>query len=134
MTMQQIMVRAHQIARQCEGNYAARLALGLRQAWIEARLLRIGSEWKKSGMHRIYFNDLYQWFGLVLDHYKSGNISDATLNGEQVSNSQARKIQGRLCSGRVWYDVSTGKYHGQDLGADDFAAIVNNIKITVKAA
>jgi len=32
-----IMMRAHQLARQMEGDYAARLALGLRQAWREVR-------------------------------------------------------------------------------------------------
>lgn len=32
-----IMKRAHQLARQMEGDYAARLALGLRQAWREVR-------------------------------------------------------------------------------------------------
>lgn len=34
-----IMMRAHQLARQMEGDYAARLALGLRQAWREVRMM-----------------------------------------------------------------------------------------------
>lgn len=37
MTKKEIMVRAHELARQMVGDYQARLALGLRQAWREAR-------------------------------------------------------------------------------------------------
>lgn len=32
-----IMRRAHQIAQECEGDYRARLALGMRAAWAEAK-------------------------------------------------------------------------------------------------
>ncbi|MGG3821113.1 hypothetical protein ABEU79_04885 [Geobacillus thermodenitrificans] len=35
--MKQIMKRAHELARMMEGDYVARLALGLRQAWKEAK-------------------------------------------------------------------------------------------------
>lgn len=37
-TRREIMARAHEIARTCEGDYAARMALGLRQAWQGARM------------------------------------------------------------------------------------------------
>jgi len=37
MTRAEIMRRAHEIARQMEGDYRARLVYGLRQAWREAR-------------------------------------------------------------------------------------------------
>lgn len=37
MTKKEIMIRAHELARQMIGDYRARLALGLRQAWREAR-------------------------------------------------------------------------------------------------
>lgn len=37
MTMRQIMVRAHELARTMIGDYSARLALALRQVWQEAR-------------------------------------------------------------------------------------------------
>jgi hypothetical protein len=134
MNMQKVMVRAHQIARQCEGDYGARLALGLRQAWVEARALLVGSEWRKNGMHRIYINNLTHLFGLELDHYKTGNIAAASLRGQRISNTQAAKIEGRLCTAKVWYDVATGKFHGQNLSADDFACIVESVKIVTKAA
>lgn len=37
MNKAQIMKRAHQIARELEGHYHARLVMALRQAWAEAR-------------------------------------------------------------------------------------------------
>jgi len=64
----EIMKRAHELARQMEGDYIARLALGLRQAWRKAReekssvILRInhqpsgGREWvaEIAGRHPKY--------------------------------------------------------------------------------
>lgn len=35
--LKQIMKRAHELAREMEGHYAARLSLALRQAWEEAK-------------------------------------------------------------------------------------------------
>src|SRR5690554_3134966 len=35
--MRKIMVRAHALAKQMEGDYQARLALGLRMAWAETK-------------------------------------------------------------------------------------------------
>lgn len=126
--MKAIMVRAHQIARSCEGDYSARITLGLRQAWVEVRLLQIGNRWTKGAMDRIYINDLPRWYGLNVDHYKSGNICYAELNGERISNTQASKLLGRLSMAKVWYDVTTGKFHGKDIADGDFAQIVEVIK------
>lgn len=128
MTLKQIMVRAHEIAGNCEGNYRICLAIGLRQAWLEARLLKVGSEWRKANMHRIYVNNLARWYGLELDHYKTGNIAAASLDGQHISNGQSRKIEGRLCMAKVWYDVTTARFMGQSISTDDLECIVENIK------
>ena len=128
VNLQGIMNRAHEIARQCTGDYTARLVLGLRQAWTEARLLQKGSRWTKGQMDRIYFNNLAELYGVQTTRYNTGNISSATLDGERISNSQAGRICGRLALAKVWYDISTTKFHGKDIGQDDFAIIVANLR------
>lgn len=74
--LKKVMKRAHELAKQMEGHYAARLALALRQAWAEVKngLDAIASRiediarkedgvtikanvWEKYGKRRIYFNE-----------------------------------------------------------------------------
>ena len=52
-------------------------------------------------MDRLYIKPKY--LGLELTRYKSGNISSATFNGERISNSEARRIEGTKC----YVDVAT---------------------------
>lgn len=52
-------------------------------------------------MDRLYINPEY--LGLELTRYKSGNISSAKFNGESISNSEARRIEGTKC----YVDVAT---------------------------
>src|SRR5690554_4896083 len=104
MTQAEIMRRAHEIARQCEGDYRARLALGLRQAWLEHRLLTRwgGRLWEKNGHRRIYINNLSVLYGLETTRYNTGNIASAKLDGERISNNSARQILSMLNSSALW--------------------------------
>lgn len=129
MMKREIMIRAHQIAKQCSGDRSACLAIGLRQAWLEAKLVKVGSRWQKNGMNRIYFNDLHKFYGLNIDTYKTGNISYATLDGEKISNTQAAKIQSRLMRGKLWFDCITGRFESKDVHADDFEVLVDALRI-----
>lgn len=52
-------------------------------------------------MDRLYIDPEY--LGLELTRYKSGNISSATFNGETISNSEARRIEGTKC----YVDIAT---------------------------
>ena len=52
-------------------------------------------------MDRLYIKPEY--LGLELTRYKSGNISSAKFNGESISNSEARRIEGTKC----YVDVAT---------------------------
>lgn len=52
-------------------------------------------------MDRLYIKPEY--LGLELTRYKSGNISSAKFNGEAISNSEARRIEGTKC----YVDVAT---------------------------
>lgn len=129
-----IMQRAHEIARSCEGDYQVRLAIGLRQAWAEYRLMEIGSRWQKAGMDRIYFNDLPQWYGLELSYYKTGHISSAALNGEHISNNQAGKLGARFSGSKLWYDLNTGRFEVKGLTDELAAAVIENIRAAARVA
>ena len=52
-------------------------------------------------MDRLYIKPEY--LGLELTRYKSGNISSAKFNGETISNSEARRLEGTKC----YVDVAT---------------------------
>ena len=58
-----------------------------------------GREWKNDvkGMHRVYFENLVDWYGGL----------------EGMGKEQESKIRGLLKRTKVWYDVKTGKitYH-----------------------
>lgn len=78
-----------------------------------------GNEWIRSEKHRIYFNQIAEIYGLKCSYYKTGNMSKATLNGEHISNSKARKLLSTIESGKVWFDVKTGEFaHGMTKNAD----------------
>jgi hypothetical protein len=77
-------------------------------------LKKLGKEWESAdgSKHRIYVDDLAQFVGLKVSYYNSGNINAATLDGQTISNSQAKQIISNL--GKVWYDFADDKFHGQD--------------------
>ncbi|MTE20226.1 hypothetical protein F0L17_14135 [Streptomyces sp. TRM43335] len=68
-----------------------------------------GRRWQKNGHDRVYLNGFETVPGLELDHYKSGNISSATLDGEKVSNAEG----GRLATAvdKVYFDAADGKVY-----------------------
>lgn len=74
------------------------------------KLKKLGSEWEKEGYHRIYFNDLCELYGLELGYYNTGNISWASLDGEHISNSRARKIKNVLDFAKIYYDLNLGEF------------------------
>lgn len=63
--------------------------------------------WKRNNEDvRVYVNCWEEAIGLEVDYYNSGNIKRATLDGEKISNSAAR----RILSGKVWFDQE-GELH-----------------------
>lgn len=91
-------------------------------------LLKIGNEWRAGAHHRVYFNDLCGLYGLETSHYGTGNIKSASLNGERISNSKARKLASMLNIGKVWFDVASGEFHSSGLPADVATTIIGAIK------
>lgn len=92
-----------------------------------------GSEWQKSGKHRVYFNDLARWFGLDVAYYNTGNVMNATLNGEPISNSRAREILNTLRQARVWFDVTTGTFQSSGLTEAQAQTIIAAIEAAIPA-
>jgi hypothetical protein len=81
------------------------------QKTLAARLEKIGGNlWEKGGHCRVYFNNAPELIGLTYTKYKTGNISSARLNGEQISNSECSRMLDRI--GRVYYDLNTDKICG----------------------
>ncbi|MFI8191411.1 helix-turn-helix domain-containing protein [Streptomyces sp. NPDC085946] len=95
---------------------AARIAIGAMKRpakpvvySVETMTAIGGRRWTKAGHDRVYLNEFETVPGLELDHYKSGSISYATLDGEKVSNAEG----GRLASSvdKVYFDAADGKVH-----------------------
>lgn len=71
------------------------------------QLVNIGGKlWEKNGVRRVYFNDLWELFGLEIDLFGTGNVRNAWLHGEKISNSYANKIIGDLDSMKLWVDLT----------------------------
>jgi excisionase family DNA binding protein len=68
-----------------------------------------GSEWIRGDKHRVYINGWTNLIGLEVNHYKSGNIASAFLNGEEISNSEAYRLLGTV--NKVYFDAADGKVY-----------------------
>ena len=100
--MKNIMKRAHELAKKMEGDYTARLALALRQAWREARqpkelarevtfkfdtgkqveTIRLNlNRWTKYGKDRIYVNEGRKKVGFL-------NLQNGKWTIETVTNME----------------------------------------------
>jgi hypothetical protein len=96
-------------------------------------LLKIGGKgWQSGDKHRVYFNDLVKRYGLELNYYGTGNISSASLDGEKISNSKAKKIDSYLSFAKLWYDLSAQEFQHKDLDQKDFAFFIDSIKDDLK--
>lgn len=71
-----------------------------------AKLLEAGGKrWSKYGKDRIYID--VETLGLEVEYYKTGNVRNATWQGERISNADAR----RLLGSKVYVDCADGSLH-----------------------
>jgi hypothetical protein len=79
------------------------------------KIIRMGKRWQKGQMDRIYFEAgrLAGFYGLEWQSYDTGNIMSARLDGQCVSNSEARRILSKLGYSRLWFDLTDAKFHCQ---------------------
>ncbi|GFH34272.1 hypothetical protein [Streptomyces pacificus] len=68
-----------------------------------------GSRWQRGSMDRVYLGDYATVPGLELDHYNTGRIYSASLDGSGISNAEA----GRLATAvdKVYFDATDGKVY-----------------------
>ena len=98
-----------------------------------------GNRWQKAGKDRVYVNGWERFIGLEISRYNTGNISNATLAGEQISNAEGSRLLGAVY--KVYFDVADGKLHIQwgdtsprSMDRDDLAeAIFGGIRKAVAA-
>lgn len=74
-----------------------------------------GKEWKKGDLHRVYINGktLCNLYGLEWTEYKTGNVSSASLDGNHISNSQAKELIYEFENANFYYDVKLNRYYGK---------------------
>ncbi|MBG3117433.1 hypothetical protein GHV30_17675 [Proteus mirabilis] len=123
MNKSTLFTSAHKIAKETVsivGDYRIAFMLALRGLYdtaesIESKLIKLGcAVWENYGKRRIYIDNeqLESVFGLRVNAYNTGNISNAFMNGEKVSNSRAYK----LLSVKPYFDCVTNSWvHHEDL-------------------
>jgi|GEM_PF-3601407 len=98
-----IMVNAWRIAREGQKAFGGKIseyfAQALKMAWAQAKngldievLEKKGfNRWTKGDMDRLYFN-IARSGHMEVDHYNTGNISHAAIDGEEISHRFAGQI------------------------------------------
>ena len=85
--------------------------------------------WEKGNMKRYYIN-LSHMEGLVIKYYKTGNISDAFIKDQRISNSEAYRMK----AAKTYYDVTSNKLISTNKNcierAADLLGLSNEIKWT----
>ncbi|HHZ7200348.1 TPA: hypothetical protein ACWLZG_001909 [Proteus mirabilis] len=123
MNKSALFTSAHKIAKETVsivGDYRIAFMLALRGLYstvesTESKLIKLGCAfWENYGKRRVYINNeqLESVFELRVNAYNTGNISNAFMNGEKISNSRAYK----LLSVKPYFDCVTNSWvHHKDL-------------------
>lgn len=92
-------------------------------------LAQLGKEWFKPAkrrrqvMNRIYFDPLHGWYGLLIQPDRS-----PTFRGHPCTEDEARAIIARFAGAKVYFNVVSKMFHGTQIGREDFAFIVEQIR------
>lgn len=93
----------------------------------------IGKKWihPKTGEVRYYVNHADEYSTLYVTHYKSGNISYASLDDEKISNTKAYALLRAI--EKVWISETGKVYTNHRFGYDDFKdkfvqSVIENIE------
>ena len=99
-----------------------------------AGLETIGNKWihPTTGEVRYYVNDAWKYGGLSVERYNTGNICYAELDGEEISNSKAKKLINAIYKCWITEDHKVHvKYDGVN---EDFVdAVIAGIKKAIEA-
>ena len=107
--------------------------VGLRQILAapdanSAALAALGKEWAKEGKHRIYFEPLQGWYGLLIERGPQGNVVAIRFRGQPASEVEASSYIRRFQSSKLYFDYVDGCFHGIELWREDFEFIVEQIR------
>lgn len=123
-----VMKRAWEIAKNAAKKFGhsvkSYISLALKAAWAEVKgavetikpvcerideLVALGfNRWQKGSMDRLYINA--NMLGLVVNYRRTGTISAAWFNGDEISNSEAYRMKGA----KTFIDVKTGLLYGDN--------------------
>lgn len=125
MSKSEIFKKAHEIARNTValvGDYMIAFSIALKNLYKEGKKMAATMQQKlealgltvwEGGQHkRIYISDkTEEIFGLKINTYGTGSISNAFLNGKKISNNKARKF----LEDNPYYDCNAKQFVGIDL-------------------
>ena len=129
-----IMVNAWRIAREGQkafgGKVSEYFAQALKMAWAQAKntidvesLEKKGfNRWTKGNMDRLYFN-IQKSGHMDVDYYKTGNISYAAVDGEEISH----RFAGQILSVKCFIDLKNDNKLVIQYGGPEAREIVENV-------
>ena len=132
--MKEIMRKAWNIARQGQkvfgGKVSEYFAQALKMAWAQAKgginieaLEQKGfNRWTKGDMDRLYFN-IQKSGHMDVDYYKTGNISYAAIDGEEISH----RFAGQILSVKCFIDLKRDNKLVIQYGGPEAREIVKNV-------
>lgn len=130
----ELMKEAWNIAREGQkafgGKVSEYFAQALKMAWAQAKntisvesLEKKGfSRWTKGDMDRLYFN-IQKSGHMEVDHYKTGNISFAAIDGEEISH----RFAGQILSVKCFIDLKNDNRLVIQYGGPEAQEIVKNV-------
>lgn len=128
-TKREVMRRAWEIAKNAAKmfGYSAKsyIMLSLKAAWMEIKaaaqeiikpvserideLTKLGfNRWTKGTMDRLYINAYT--LGLEVTRYRTGNISGAKFDGEEISHAEGY----RMLAAKTYIDIKTGNVYSDN--------------------
>ena len=89
----------------------------IESASAESQLIAAGgSLWSRGDKRRVYFNNGWELQGLSVRYYQTGNVAEASFNGEKISNAQARRLMDKL-EKDFFFDLVKNEWSNDELGA-----------------
>lgn len=134
MTKKDIMIKAWRIAREGQKAFGGKVreyfAQALKMAWAQAKsTIDIESlekkgfrRWTKGDMDRLYFN-IENSGHMEVDHYKTGNISYAAIDGEEISH----RFAGQILSVKCFIDLKNDNQLVIQYGGPEAREVVENV-------
>ena len=102
----------------------------LKQAWRHLKnmtdvnienLRKLGREWKIDNYHRIYFNNIQELLGMIIER-KRGRYY---INGQVVDDfNGTKKLHNRLFEAKFWFDLITDEFCSKNLTDKETETII----------